>query len=242
MKELIRNIPDHEACGVYALVDENGKVYIGSSKNIRKRMIQHNSNLNKILLGYKPGTVASIKLSNAVLSGHIFSCSILKECDPDSIDAMHILENEYIIYYGGVENTYNGRGNYPLIFPTELSLELNRYVGCGIFCLTNTVNKRSFVTRSINVKTHIVSDCTLLMQHKFHCTELQNDYNRGYPIKIDILEMCEKSDLDDEFYKYIYLIGLEHCYNHPSMKNADEVGKYCFLKNPILFSDRCDLS
>ena len=40
--EFITNIPDYEGIGVYALVNNrNGKMYIGSSQNIRQRIIHH---------------------------------------------------------------------------------------------------------------------------------------------------------------------------------------------------------
>lgn len=41
-KKFILNIPEYNGIGIYALKNEqNGKMYIGSSKNIRKRILQH---------------------------------------------------------------------------------------------------------------------------------------------------------------------------------------------------------
>lgn len=39
----ITDIPEYNGSAVYALVDENGKRYIGSTKHLRSRMKQHNT-------------------------------------------------------------------------------------------------------------------------------------------------------------------------------------------------------
>lgn len=66
MNDPIKNIPDYDGIGVYALIAENGQRYIGSAVNIQRRVKQHNK---KIL-----DNTASRKLC-----GHAFKCVILEK-------------------------------------------------------------------------------------------------------------------------------------------------------------------
>jgi len=46
--DIIKTIPSYEGIGVYSLINDNsGKMYIGSSSNVKKRILQHNTAFRK---------------------------------------------------------------------------------------------------------------------------------------------------------------------------------------------------
>jgi len=63
----IKNIPDYTGIGVYAIINNRtGKKYIGSSKNVRKRIKQHLTNYSK-------------SMTEDIESGDTFSVEILEK-------------------------------------------------------------------------------------------------------------------------------------------------------------------
>lgn len=96
--------------GIYAITNKlNGKVYIGSSKNIEKRIASH-----KALL--KSGKSESPKLQKAWIEhgADAFEFSILREIE-ESISLVEI-EQEFIVQYKAWQD-YNTRNSY--LEPTE---------------------------------------------------------------------------------------------------------------------------
>ena len=86
-------------CGIYILnFKGTDKVYIGQSKHIELRMIQHRSL-------FSTGT-ASKKLKNAYNIHGMPSISILTECTEDELDD---LEYEAILLYDSVNSGFNTR-------------------------------------------------------------------------------------------------------------------------------------
>ena len=106
--QIIHNIPDYDGPGVYALIDQNGKRYIGSSKHVRRRIIYHHITFRRIL---KSGTAPHTgkKIIDGVLSGNQFTAVLLEKlpeggCYYDLMD----LEKKALEECGGCANTYNG--------------------------------------------------------------------------------------------------------------------------------------
>lgn len=240
MQELIRNIPDRKVSGVYALIDEDDKMYIGSSTDIRTRMMQHNSALNRVLNSIPPVKNTSLKLAKAVLDGHTFECRILKECDPSDVQAIRACEHEYYMRFGEKICTYNARGELPSILSISQTHYLNQYRCSGIYSITNTRNFKTLLCQSANIRNHVINSVFRpLITGKFHISEMQHDYDSGDDLKFDVISIFDKeissTSLTDETLKFAYLIGRDHLYNHNITDNLLMRGKQYLEKHPDLF-------
>ena len=99
--EPIKNIPVYDGPGVYALTDETGKRYIGSSVNVRARIKAHASALRA---GRGPE-----KMQTAVMSGSHFIAEVLEEVPYGaSRHDLFRLEHKWLIHFDSVRNWYNG--------------------------------------------------------------------------------------------------------------------------------------
>lgn len=101
------DIPDYAGPGVYSIIDENGKRYIGSSKNIKKRIQEHNSSMIKAAKDTGIWAVNK-EIDSAVKNGVSFRVEVLHKFEDgctfyDLVD----MERKYIDYFGGAKNTYN---------------------------------------------------------------------------------------------------------------------------------------
>lgn len=70
---ILHDIPDYDGIGVYALIDNTGNMYIGSSKHIKQRFQQHNQ---AIISGTE-----NKKILQAIEDGKTFHCSIIEKLD-----------------------------------------------------------------------------------------------------------------------------------------------------------------
>lgn len=106
---VLNNIPETKNSGIYALVDENGKMYIGSAINLKKRLIQHNRGMSIALSG-EHDAFESQSLQNAVTAGRHFTVSILAvfPCGL-SADFLRKIEREFIAEYSKGVPLYNSR-------------------------------------------------------------------------------------------------------------------------------------
>lgn len=105
--DLISNIPKAYICGIYALEDSKGKVYIGSSKDVRSRCLAHRSYMNVCKDTGHSGFLNE-DIEKAVLSGERFSCKVLATFDCEmSSDELREIERIFIQKFGGLDNTYN---------------------------------------------------------------------------------------------------------------------------------------
>lgn len=93
-------IPEYDGMGIYAIIDENDKMYIGSSKNIKSRLSQHR---NALAGGY-----GNKKLLEALEKGLTFRCEILEKV-PFGHDTYHLREREkyYSEKYDSFQSGYN---------------------------------------------------------------------------------------------------------------------------------------
>ena len=107
---------EYDGSAIYALVDENGKAYIGRAKHLQNRLKTHRSNFRRILAN-KATAGEGIKLTEAVLRGEKFHAEILKdfpEVYEASQNTLAYWEEYYFKKYGGLEHTYNGTGAMPI--------------------------------------------------------------------------------------------------------------------------------
>ena len=81
----IRNIPEYHGAGVYALVDEKGNMYIGSSKDCRSRILSH-----------KRGDGGNFKIREYVSSGGFFTAEILEQLPEASDKELEEAERQHI--------------------------------------------------------------------------------------------------------------------------------------------------
>lgn len=100
-------LPEYNGKGVYALVDQEGKMYIGSSINCRNRVYQHFAKLEDVRSkGVK--MACSSAMVDAAERGVKFKCVILEELDSDTTDEqLRQHEQFWIEAQGGLHNTYN---------------------------------------------------------------------------------------------------------------------------------------
>lgn len=107
IKYKIDNIPTGQISGIYALIDNEGKCYIGSSKNIQQRVKQHRSTMSMTLnLGHS----VSINplMEQAVKDGKTFRCEVLAQFNCEMTrEELREIERIFIKKAGGIGNTYN---------------------------------------------------------------------------------------------------------------------------------------
>ena len=108
-KVVLQGIPSWECAGIYALVDELGKVYIGSAVNLRKRLVAHNRGLYNAGRGVRDA-FESQALQDAAAGGHAFQVSILAAF-PSGISSQLLrqIEREFIAEYAERGPLYNDR-------------------------------------------------------------------------------------------------------------------------------------
>lgn len=105
--EPITGIPDCPVCGIYSLSDSSGKRYIGSSQDIRQRVLSHKYNMNAFLREGENGFL-NPAMKEAIISGEVFRCEVLASfnCAMERSELREI-ERLFINKFGGYENTYN---------------------------------------------------------------------------------------------------------------------------------------
>ena len=103
----------NKICGVYKITHiGSGKSYIGISKNIHRRWIQHKSWVNT------KNRRSAIYAAMQKYGIDAFTWQIIEECDVDSLEAR---ERHWIVVFDTFNNGYNltGGGEYNKEFSTE---------------------------------------------------------------------------------------------------------------------------
>lgn len=109
---LIKDIPEYNGPGVYALIDVNGKKYIGSSLHIRARILAHLSSFRKMQCcgesKFGKNYISNYEFCDAIKSGMVFSAVVVAKLHPGAnIYDLLDLERYYLSLAGGIERTYN---------------------------------------------------------------------------------------------------------------------------------------
>lgn len=96
----IISIPDYEGAGIYMIRNNvNGKVYIGSAKNIHSRIKKHDQSMRK--------EICNEKFLEDIEKGHTFTCEILEKCDNIMFVELIIREKYYSEKYNSFKDGYN---------------------------------------------------------------------------------------------------------------------------------------
>lgn len=109
----IRDIPEYQGAGIYALIDANGCMYVGSSKNCRNRILQHRGSQG-----------INYRMREYVETGGAFTASILEELPNANEKELEAAERAQIKKAGN-RATYNiaqaSRGAMPSTHKNTLS-------------------------------------------------------------------------------------------------------------------------
>lgn len=99
---------EYNGAGIYSLVDENGKRYIGKAKHIQTRLHTHRNNLNRCAKGMEPYGIENENMMNHVKAGGVFHVEILHKIP--WYKATHNEISRCEVYYCekyGYKNIYN---------------------------------------------------------------------------------------------------------------------------------------
>jgi len=103
----ILDIPEYNGAAVYALVDDNGKRYIGSTLHLKDRIKQHKA-MMRTVYNHGPNGFVNPKITSALLEGLTFRCEILVMINTDvSKYELEEMERVFVKHFGGTNNTYN---------------------------------------------------------------------------------------------------------------------------------------
>ena len=99
----------YNGAGIYSLVDQDGKRYIGQALNIQNRLEQHRRALNVVVRDGNTGTAENTELVDAVASGKRFHVEILKKLEGANAtkNKLDFWERHFLKKYGGFKETYN---------------------------------------------------------------------------------------------------------------------------------------
>ncbi len=105
--DVFGTIPNYSGTAIYALVDDQGKKYIGSSTDLKRRLLFHASHVKTLLRDGNDGFLCS-KMQEAILAGRKFRVEVL-EMLPSEISKEELNNKEYywLEKEGGLEATYN---------------------------------------------------------------------------------------------------------------------------------------
>lgn len=97
---IIITIPDYEGAGIYMIKNIiTGKVYIGSAKNIRKRIIQHDQ--------YMRNGMCNNRFQEDIDKGHKFECYVVEKCDNITRVELKDKESYYVGIFDSFRKGYN---------------------------------------------------------------------------------------------------------------------------------------
>ena len=113
----------------------------------------------------------------------------------------------------------------------------------GIYCITNNINQKKYIGQSVNIYRRWgqhKSDCFNSVSHNYHLYRAIRKYGLNN-FSFEILEICEKEELDE---KEIYYINLYDTYNngYNSTLGGDKGGNFGKLSPQILNNIIKDLS
>ena len=161
----VNNIPDYTGAGVYAIIDPNGKAYIGSSINIHDRILQH---------------IANPIWLPPIFQDDLFDVKILEQCKfPITTIELRTKESIWLAKYGGVEQTYN-RAKISNNIPVDIFLQLKPFnLIPGVIAIYNTDKDRYYYMMSEDAALAFQQNIIMLNRNQHTNTELQKDWDDG---------------------------------------------------------------
>lgn len=101
-ERVIVSIPDYEGPGIYIIRNlVNGRIYVGSARNIKRRMKEHDYYFRK---GY-----CNNKIQADIDLGHKFTSDILEKCSGMTFVEMRDREDYYVQKYDCYNTGYNSQ-------------------------------------------------------------------------------------------------------------------------------------
>lgn len=117
---------NYTGAGIYSLMDENGKRYIGQAINVQNRLETHRRELSKICKNNEAITNEGSKLADAARNGARFKVEILKKLPwhKATVNILRYWERFYLDKFGGLKNTYNSCVVYDPVWSYEPNNEV----------------------------------------------------------------------------------------------------------------------
>jgi group I intron endonuclease len=171
---LINPIPNYNGIGVYAIINKrNGKMYIGSSKNVKNRIIQHCTSFKNL----KCSTI----IKNEIQNGDTFSVKILEKL-PYGINQFEQFSRES--YYINLFNTLNNGYN---LAKTTCTTKKELLESLASFKRSPVMTK--YINDIIRKKEQKILDPQLMA----HCNKYMIQNNKTYEIVLEhiVLEIQE---------------------------------------------------
>ena len=99
---IIISIPEYDGPGIYKIENlTNGKVYIGSSKNIKQRILSHDSSFRN------RSVHCNYKFYEDIEKGHKFKAEVLEKCRNMAFYELRDREEYYVKKYNSFKTGYN---------------------------------------------------------------------------------------------------------------------------------------
>jgi group I intron endonuclease len=239
-------------CGIYCITcTVNGKQYVGSSKNVQRRMWKHryNAGSNNTSLPLLYNEMRFYGLESFIIE-------ILEQCPEKDL-----LERED--YWIGVLQTsiegYNIRQKTDLRGKKQgeasflMHLEAYNLYGyimhkiprhiCGIYCITSLDTSKQYIGRSTDLKTRLRLHRYDSVKHPEYSPKLYADMHT-YGIerfKVELLEKCTGDNLASRERYWLETLGTEYNgYNflRKDFKHTDETKRrFSWLRKGRVFSD-----
>lgn len=148
-----------------AIIDPNGKAYIGSSINIHDRILQH---------------IANPIWLPPIFQDDLFDVKILEQCKfPITTIELRTKESIWLAKYGGVEQTYN-RAKISNNIPVDIFLQLKpSNLIPGVIAIYNTDKDRYYYMMSEDAALAFQQNIIMLNRNQHTNTELQKDWDDG---------------------------------------------------------------
>jgi group I intron endonuclease len=239
-------------CGIYCITcTVNDKRYVGSSKNVQRRMWKHRYNART------DNTTLPLLYDEMRFYGlESFIIEILEQCPENAlleredywIEVLHTNVDGYNIRQK-TDLRGKKRGEESFLIHLEV-YHLYGYIMhkiphhiCGIYCITSLDTGKQYVGRSSDLKTRLRMHRYDSVKHPEYSPQLYADM-RTYGIerfKVELLEECTEDDLASRERYWLDALGTEYDgYNflRKDSKHTDETKqRFSWLRKGRVFSD-----
>jgi group I intron endonuclease len=239
-------------CGIYCITcTVNGKQYVGSSKNVQRRMRMHKYN------GENGNTKLPLLYDEMRMYGlESFIIEILEQCPEKAlseredywIKVLHTNVEGYNIHQKtDLRGKKHGEASFLMHLETYnlygyIMHKIPRHI-CGIYCITSLDTGKQYVGRSTDLKTRLRLHRYDSLKHPEYSPELYADI-RTYRIerfKVELLEECAEDNLAASERHWLDALGTEHSgynYHRKDFRHTYETKqRFSWLRKGRVFSD-----
>lgn len=105
---VLTEIPTYDGPAVYALIDDVGRPYVGSTNDFQRRMKAWETNFRSVLFTGQPSGLVPNSVSAALLAGRSFRAVVVEALPAGLSQSDRVArERAALSAYGGVNMTYN---------------------------------------------------------------------------------------------------------------------------------------